>query len=130
MRTDPLPGPTYTTEQARTHVVLTRAIQDQIGDGVTIPCTQDPGTWDADDTVQGDELEIKRAARLCKTACPVFGLCAAFVATDPPLHGIVAGQYRRHPLDYRNRDTGRQLGRDRKTEWAAEAGTDNEGRAA
>ncbi|MFC7622467.1 hypothetical protein [Microlunatus sp. GCM10028923] len=123
---DALPGPGYTPEQARAHKSLTDAIQDQVSEGVLTPCQMDPGTWDADDTANGEEFEIRRAGWLCRTACPVFELCAAFVATNPPLHGVVAGQFRRHPLDPRH---GRTYRRDVKAEWAAGIG-DGKGRAA
>lgn len=129
VRRDPLPRAGYTTEQARAHVALTRAIQDQFDQGIETPCADDPAAWDAD--LAGDpkheEFLIRRAAGLCRTACPVFDLCVAFVATDPPVHGVVGGQYRRHPLDYRHR---KSFKRDVKAEWAALAGTDEEGQAA
>lgn len=122
---NPLPGLGYTTRQARAHVALWQAIQDQVDDGVLTPCRADPQTWDADDTDSPIKADIQLPARLCRTACPVFELCAAFVATDPPVHGIVAGQFRRHPRDPRHYSN--WAGRpDQRAIWAAEAGTDAE----
>lgn len=122
-RVEPVPGPLLTAVQARAQVRLTRAIQDQWDEGVLTPCRLDPGLWDADDSSTPVRRDIKRAARLCRFACPVFAECAAFLATEPPLHGIVAGEFRRHPRDERRFKT--NPGPDRRAVWAAETAHDD-----
>jgi hypothetical protein len=123
VRPDPLPVPLLTAPQARAHVALTRAIQDQYDQGVLTPCRMDPGTWDADDSSTPVQRDIKRAARLCRFACPVFAECRAFLATEPPVHGIVAGEFRRHPRDERRFKT--TYGPDMRAAWAAETADDD-----
>jgi len=93
-----LPGPVYTRAQARNERTLQAAIRAAYDDGVTVPCLTDPATWDGDRPEVRRE-DIARAARLCRTACPVFDRCAAFLATQPPVCGVVAGRYVRHATD-------------------------------
>ncbi|QNE21922.1 hypothetical protein F1D05_33420 [Kribbella qitaiheensis] len=92
-----LPAPVLTRCQARAERALHAAIRTEYDDGVTVPCLTDPATWDADQNPT--DFQITTAARLCRTACPVFDRCAAFVATEPPVCGIVAGRFIPHPID-------------------------------
>ncbi|MGY4768956.1 hypothetical protein ACXC9Q_18750 [Kribbella sp. CWNU-51] len=92
-----LPGPEYSQAQARAERTLHAAIRAAYDDGVTVPCLTDPHTWDADDNPCA--ADITRAARLCRTACPVFEQCNAFLATRPPVCGIVAGRFIPHSTD-------------------------------
>jgi hypothetical protein len=89
-----LPGAAYTQTQARAERTLHIAIAAAYDDGVTVPCLADPATWDADSrngTVTHEE--VFRAASLCRTSCPVFERCKAFLATSPPVCGVVAGRF-------------------------------------
>lgn len=92
-----LPGPVLTQPQAKAERTLHTAIRAAYDDGVTVPCLTDPATWDADNNPTREE--ITRAARLCRTACPVFDQCTAFLATEPPVCGIVAGRFVPHAMD-------------------------------
>jgi hypothetical protein len=92
-----LPVPTYTAAHARAERNLQTAIRDCYDDGVLVPCQSDPMTWDADG-YQAQE-DVTRAALLCRTACPVLDRCTAFLATEPPVCGILAGRYVPHSTD-------------------------------
>jgi len=97
-----LPGPAYTQAQAHAERNLHAAITAAYDDGVTVPCLTDPATWDADQTAgRVTREDVFRAAQLCRTACPVFDRCEAFLATKPPVCGIVAGRFIKHPSEIR-----------------------------
>lgn len=110
-----LPTPVLTQRQARAERSLHAAIRAEYDDGVTVPCLTDPATWDADQTVgQVTREDVFRAAQLCRTACPVFDRCGAFLATEPPVCGVVAGRYVKHPMEIKPS----QADLNRKDDWA------------
>ncbi|GAB3813448.1 hypothetical protein [Kribbella italica] len=115
-----LPGPAYTRDQARAEQNLHAGIRAAYDDGVTVPCLTDPATWDADTTIgRVTREDVFRAAQLCRTACPVFERCTAFLATKPPVVGIVAGRFVKHPSEVRHERPATNL----KDDWATGATT-------
>ncbi|MEV0285572.1 hypothetical protein AB0H36_15785 [Kribbella sp. NPDC050820] len=110
-----LPLAVLTQKQARAERNLQAAIRTEYEAGVTVPCLTDPATWDADQTVgRVTREDVFRAAQLCRTACPVFDRCKAFLATEPPVVGIVAGRFIKHPSEIRPERHAANL----KDDWA------------
>ncbi|MEV8378899.1 GntR family transcriptional regulator [Kribbella sp. NPDC056861] len=55
------------------------------------PCRRDPSDWDADE--ETPLKTIRELVQQCRTRCPIFDTCARFAATEPPVVGVLAGQY-------------------------------------
>ncbi|BDE68783.1 hypothetical protein TPCU411_p230 (plasmid) [Cutibacterium acnes] len=71
-----------TPDQVRAQLRLFTAIATAQQDGLAVPCTDDPPSWDKE--------SMNPAA--CD-GCPVFELCAVYAATGAVRHGIIAGRH-------------------------------------
>ena len=71
-----------TREQVRAQLRLFTAIATAQQDGLAVPCTADPSSWDTE--------SMDPAA--CH-GCPVFELCTVYAATGAVRHGIIAGRH-------------------------------------
>ena len=71
-----------TPDQVRAQLRLFTAISAAQQDGLAVPCTDDPPSWDKE--------SMDPAA--CD-GCPVFELCAVYAATGAVRHGIIAGRH-------------------------------------
>ena len=71
-----------TREQVRAQLQLFTAISAVQQDGLVVPCTDDPPSWDKE--------SMNPAA--CN-GCPVFKLCTVYAATGAVRHGIIAGHH-------------------------------------